>query len=154
MLTKCDWCGAETEINESHFALDAENACHMCPACIIALLPKVPIPLKNGDESSEGQSSDRRRIERLPVQTRVYLSRPNRAVEVIQVMLLDISDAGMKIKLREKLNMDERVVIGFFSSDLVYKAIGNVRHIKEVSGREVNLYETGVRITGIHQELR
>lgn len=154
MAEKCDWCGTDTDFQDRNTTPSDSQPCLLCPSCVISVLPNTPVHLEQSNTTTDKGENERRRIERLPVQTRIYLTRPGQTAEVFQITLLDISDTGMKIQLGEKLNVHEKVTIGFLSTTLIYKAIGTVKHVSEVSSEEKDLFETGLRITGINQELR
>ena len=154
MNTKCDWCGCETGTDRDESLFQMEERCQMCPACVISILPKVLVTAESELEITGQGSAERRTLERLPVQTQVYFTRSNQAAEIIEVMLMDISDVGLKIILQEVIEPNEEVVIGFLAPDVVYKALATVKHVKKVIGSSVNFFEAGLRITGIHQELR
>lgn len=154
MNKRCEWCNREIKEDESSFSVKEAESCHMCPECLMHILPKTLFPEQPFDSTEEEGDDERRNLERLPVLARVYLSKTDQISEVMPILLLDVSDGGMRFQVKKQLGQDETVILGFLSSYLVYKAVGSVRHVKEVAGRNQVMYEAGIQLTGIHQDLR
>ncbi len=147
--TNCAWCNRETEFTDRSIGFD-DSANYICPACLIDLLPKTPVRI-----TEYGIYGENRRIhKRYPVISSVYLSTTAGFNKYTKIILMDISDSGMKIQLQEKLVKDESITLGFLSEDLVYKAVGRVKHTKELQLENEGVYQAGIEITGIHQDLR
>lgn len=70
---------------------------------------------------------------------------------VTEILLLDISDQGVKIRLNEKLDTGEEVTLGFSSGKTIYRAKGKVRHFSEAD-EEYLPYQVGIQLEAIHQD--
>jgi hypothetical protein len=154
MKTKCAWCQQEFE-EITPFTLEEESVEYICPSCLIPLLPKT-LSLKEGEETEHGNDTieERRRFQRFPLFSQVYLSAPEKTDEITKILILDISNMGMRIQVETSLDPGNTITIGVLNDYMVYKSIGTVTHIKEVQSNENIVYEIGMRLTAIHQEIR
>lgn len=149
---KCAWCSAVSQLaEENEMVTDVSR--YLCPPCLISLLPKTLLMDESSDEAPVLES-ERRRHERYPVLSNVYLSSRSNRNKVIKILVLDISEAGMKIQIMERLEANEEITLGFMGKQIVYKAIGLVKRMEEVLQDQKTYYRLGIRLTGIHQDLR
>jgi hypothetical protein len=120
---------------------------------LISLLPKILIPEKDLiGRPTPGE--ERRRHERHPVVTNVYLSSVSKKKKIIRILILDISEMGMKIQIDEKLELNEEITLGIVGEDVIYKAICHVKYIESVQQDNSGSYQVGTQLIGIHQDLR
>ncbi|MGK5092715.1 hypothetical protein WDW89_11965 [Deltaproteobacteria bacterium TL4] len=53
-----------------------------------------------------------------------------------------------------KITPGEKITLGFYGRKLIYKAMGEIVHILSVKNSKKKCFEVGIKLTGIHQELR
>ncbi|MCG8338020.1 MAG: PilZ domain-containing protein [Proteobacteria bacterium] len=97
---------------------------------------------------------ERRRHERHPVMTNVYLSSASKEKKSVKILILDISEMGMKIQIDEKLEHNEEITLGIVGEDVIYKAICLVKHVEPAQDGKTESFKVGTQLTGIHQDLR
>ncbi len=97
---------------------------------------------------------ERRRHERHPVVTNVYLSSASKKKKSVKILILDISEMGMKIQIDENLDINEEIILGIVGEDVIYKAICLVKHVEPAKGDTSESYKVGTQLIGIHQDLR
>ena len=69
-------------------------------------------------------------------------------------VILNISDAGLKLIIDEQFDIGEIITISFIGQKLLYKATGRVIRLQPVDHPGSKKYEIGIRFTAIHQEFR
>lgn len=148
----CEWCNQESDLSaEIEGGMDESS--FICPGCLIPLLPKT-LSVGEREQETANEDGERRRAERYPLTSVAYLSSSEGKRKIAKILLLDISDSGMKIQLQEALKENEKITLGFMSDDLIYKAIGIARHLTQVGQDGQTFFQAGIELTGIHQELR
>ena len=147
--THCAWCSKESQIADTLNGFDSTDR-YLCSNCLIDILPKTIVKMGYQQESNQ----ERRIHERHPLVSDVYLSTQKKKNLITKILLLDISNTGMKIQLKENLNQDEEITLGFLDEEVVYKYICKVRHISGESSEGSDSYQAGIEITGIHQDKR
>lgn len=150
MIKLCNWC--QTEVSLIHESWDDYNVEYrdLCTDCLIEILPKT---LSKEDPKSQTEM-EHRAARRYPVATQVYLQSQKERKIVTQVVIQNISDTGMKLILKDELLPGEKVIIGVIGTKIVYKAIMNVVYLKPMNQTETTCFEAGMRLIGIHQELK
>ncbi len=152
MTANCAWCNKATIFSADHEKV-SDISQHICPNCLISLLPKILIPERELiGKKTPGE--ERRRHERHPVVTNVYLSSASKNKKSVKILILDISEMGMKIQIDEKLDSDEEITMGIVGEDIIYKAICLVKHVDEAQLEGKTIYKIGTQLIGIHQDLR
>jgi PilZ domain-containing protein len=147
----CVWCGAGTEFDDGG-ELSTKSHNTICSRCLLALFPKNLCLAENTDEN-KNVSAGRRKLARCPVVSRVFFSTESQKNQITEILLIDISDQGMKIQINKRLCPGEKIAIGFSSYPIVYKALGLVRHVKDLDQEGRPCFQAGIQLTGIHQDL-
>ena len=125
---------------------------YICSDCLIELLPKALLT----DEDMKKQPTpvgDRRYTERFPVYSHVYLMHQSHP-RFFGAVILDISDAGMKLVMNDEFKTGEVITLSFIGQKLLYKATGKVIRSQVIDNQPAFGYEIGIRFTAIHQEFR
>lgn len=150
--THCAWCNREAQFfDKTESSANLEH--YICSNCLIPLLPKTLVTQK--EKSAKDQPPEERRThERYPVLSKVYLTSSTNTAKIVKILVLDISDTGMKIQIGEQLKADEEITLGFMGEEIVYKALGKVKYLNETQVDQQPVYQFGIQLTGIHQDLR
>ena len=151
MTLECAWCQKEIKVaSESPFQ-GYSDAQAICADCIIPMLPR---SLTSHDSLSPEASEEQRRSQRVPLISQIYLTSKAKQHQITPALIIDMSDSGMKIKIGPPLERGETITLGFLGRNMIYKAIGEVARVQPAIDKTTPLLEVGIRLTGIHQDLR
>lgn len=148
---QCSWCQKSVEIDKNLPFHDIPGAQCICTDCLIPILPK---SLVSGSDLEASDPTDQRSSQRLPVISQIHLSQGKKRALLTHALILNLSDSGMKLQLDTSIDKGIEVILGFLGSKVAYKAIGLVVRCQLLRQREEPYYELGIRLTGIHQDLR
>ncbi len=154
MNRHCAWCQKEVKFEWDDSSEENTQNQYICAECIIPLLPKTLQTQAESISSDSHIDDENRRIQRFPLLSQIYLSSEHQENRIAQALILDMSAGGMKLQIEHTLTQGEKITLGFFSRELIYKAIGEVVHVRPVDHRATERSEVGIKLIGIHQDLR
>ena len=151
MNVQCAWCQKEIAIPDESPFQESPEAHYICTDCLIPMLPKTLLATSPADTPD---ATDKRQSQRMPLISQIYLTSQTKQKQITQALITDISESGMKLKIEPPLERGERITLGFLGRDLIYKAIGEVVRSQAAPDKNTPLLEVGIRLKGIHQDLR
>jgi len=152
---QCAWCQAEKKPATRENGLWEQQESHyICEDCLIQLLPKKLD--ENADRQDEKpDENERRRSERFPVFSPVYLMEAHSArPREMKAVILDVSSTGMKIIIPEQFDVGATIKLGFFAREIICKASARIIRIQPLDHSSYPWFEIGLKLVDIQQEKR
>lgn len=152
MTVQCAWCQQEIPISSDSPFQGHPEAHSICADCIIPMLPKTL--LIDHTPGTSAPSQEQRNAQRIPLISEIYLTSNEKFNQITHALITDMSDSGMKIQIETPLVRGEIITLGFLGRKMIYKAIAEVVRSQASPSTTKPLQEVGIRLTGIHQNLR
>ena len=152
MIVFCTWCRKEIKLLSKIPSIAKKGSQYICADCIIPLLPQSLINPEAQETAPD--ETEKRQVQRFPAVSQIYLSSKAKRHSVTQALILDISDLGMKVKVKDKLEIGEKITLGFFGTETAYKVMGEIVREQSLDENDETFFELGIKLFEVHQSPR